>query len=239
VSEANATALSSSAAASVLAAAALRKNYPSGDRTIEVLRGVDFAIGPGESVSIRGESGSGKTTLLNLLAGLDRPDGGTLAWAGEPVHTLKLTQLTRRRGRFLGMVFQGHYLIPEIDARANVFMGARVVGDAGREARERAAGLIARVGLAGRAHHVPAHLSGGERQRVAIARALINRPRVILADEPTGNLDERTGNAVIDLLLELCAQEQTALVLVTHNPEHARRTQRRVLLHLGRLEIVA
>jgi ABC-type lipoprotein export system ATPase subunit len=220
----------------VLRASALRKTYPSGDRVIEVLRGVGLAVAAGESVSIRGESGSGKTTLLNLLAGLDRADAGELFWDGEAVHPLGLGKLTARRGRFLGMVFQGHCLIPELDARGNVLMAARMLGRPGAEQRGRAEALLARVGLAGRAHHVPAHLSGGERQRVAIARALMNRPRVILADEPTGNLDEQTGSAVMDLLLELCGQEQAALVLVTHNKDHARRTSRQALLHLGRME---
>jgi lipoprotein-releasing system ATP-binding protein len=224
---------------SVLRAAGVRKNYPSGDRVIEVLRGVDIAVAAGESVSIRGESGSGKTTLLNLLAGLDRADGGELYWDEAPVQTLSLARLTARRGRFLGMVFQGHYLIPEIDARANVLMAARMVGRPGRDERARADALLARVGLSDRAHHVPAHLSGGERQRVAIARALMNRPRVILADEPTGNLDEQTGGAVMDLLLDLCAQEQAALILVTHNKDHARRTTRQMFLHLGLLQVLA
>jgi len=219
---------------SILTARAVRKNYLSGDRTLEVLRGVDFSVAAGETVSIRGESGSGKSTLLNILAGLDRPDAGELFWNGEVAHPLSLGQLTERRGRFLGMVFQSYYLIPEIDALANVLMGARILGRVGPEARARAAGLIKRVGLSERGHHLPAHLSGGERQRVAVARALMNRPKLILADEPTGNLDERTGDEVISLLLEVCAEEQTALALVTHNPAHARRTSRQLLLQSGR-----
>jgi len=219
---------------SILTARAVRKNYLSGDRTLEVLRGVDFSVTAGETVSIRGESGSGKSTMLNILAGLDRPDAGELFWNGEAAHPLSLGQLTERRGRFLGMVFQSYYLIPEIDALANVLMGARILGRVGPEARARAAGLIKRVGLSERGHHLPTHLSGGERQRVAVARALMNRPKLILADEPTGNLDERTGDEVISLLLEVCAEEQTALALVTHNPAHARRTSRQLLLQSGR-----
>jgi predicted ABC-type transport system involved in lysophospholipase L1 biosynthesis ATPase subunit len=219
----------------VLRARALRKTYPSGDRLLEVLCGVDFALGAGESASIRGESGSGKTTLLNVLAGLDRPDAGELWWTSEAAHGLSLGALTARRGRFLGMVFQAYYLVPEIDALANVLLGARIVGRVGATERERAAALLQRVGLAERAHHLPAHLSGGERQRVALARALMNRPRVILADEPTGNLDEHTGNGVIELLLQVCAEEGAALVLVTHNPAHAARTQRQLFLHEGKL----
>ncbi|HEY8994756.1 MAG TPA: ABC transporter ATP-binding protein [Lacunisphaera sp.] len=219
----------------ILQAIGLRKTYPSGDQTLGVLAGVDLAVVAGESVSIRGESGSGKSTLLNLLAGLDRPDAGELFWAGEAAHKLSLGELTARRGRFLGMVFQAYYLIPEIDALANVLMGARMLGAVGTQERERAAALLKRVGLAERGHHLPAHLSGGERQRVAVARALMNRPKVILADEPTGNLDERTGDEIIALLLEVCAEEQTALVLVTHNPLHAKKTNRQLVLKNGQL----
>jgi len=220
--------------APVLRAVGLRKTYPSGDRTLAVLQGVDFSVSAGESVSIRGESGSGKSTLLNILAGLDRPDGGELFWGAEAAHNLSLGELTARRGRFLGMVFQSYYLIPELDAFANVLMSARMLGGVGATERARATALLKRVGLAERAEHLPAQLSGGERQRVAVARALMNRPSVILADEPTGNLDERTGDEVVRLLLEVCAEEQAALVLVTHNPGHAQKTARQLLQHDGR-----
>lgn len=223
-------------AATVLRASALRKHYPSGDRTLEVLTGVDFSVRAGETVSVRGESGSGKSTLLNILAGLDRPDRGELWWGGEPAHQLSLAELTARRGRFLGMVFQSYYLIPELDAAGNVLMGARLVGGIGATERNRATALLARVGLAERGHHLPSQLSGGERQRVAVARALMNRPQVILADEPTGNLDERTGDSIIDLLLGVCAEEHAALVLVTHNPAHAKKTGRQLLLQNGRFD---
>ncbi|MDQ5978293.1 MAG: lipoprotein-releasing system ATP-binding protein [Verrucomicrobiota bacterium] len=223
----------------ILRAAALSKTYLSGDKTLGVLSGVDVAVASGESVSIRGESGSGKSTLLNLLAGLDRPDAGELFWGGEAAHRLTLGELTARRGRFLGMVFQAYYLIPEIDSVANVLMAARLLGGVGNAERARAAALLQRVGLGERGHHLPSQLSGGERQRVAVARALMNRPQVILADEPTGNLDERTGDEVISLLLEVCAEEKTALVLVTHNPAHAARTARKFSLHNGVLGVVA
>jgi predicted ABC-type transport system involved in lysophospholipase L1 biosynthesis ATPase subunit len=219
----------------ILRASGLRKTYPSGDRTLEVLQGVDLAVSAGESVSVRGESGSGKSTLLNILAGLDRPDAGELSWGSEAAHKLSLGELTSRRGRFLGMVFQSYYLIPELDAFANVLMAARMVGGAGAGERERAAALLKRVGLAERGHHLPAHLSGGERQRVAVARALMNRPAVILADEPTGNLDERTGDEVISLLLGVCIEERAALVLVTHNPTHAKKTSRQLVLKNGQM----
>jgi predicted ABC-type transport system involved in lysophospholipase L1 biosynthesis ATPase subunit len=226
--------MNESRSASILHAAGLRKNYPSGDRTLEVLQGVDFSVASGESVSIRGESGSGKSTLLNILAGLDRPDAGELFWNEEAAHRLSLGELTLRRGRFLGMVFQAYYLIPEIDALANVVMSARLIGGIGRIERDRASALLKRVGLGERGHHLPSHLSGGERQRVAVARALMNRPKLILADEPTGNLDERTGDEVIQLLLEVCAEENTAIVLVTHNPVHAKKTARQLFLQNGK-----
>ena len=213
----------------VLEGRGLVKTYLSGTRRLSVLEGVDVAVAAGESVSIRGESGTGKSTLLHLLAGLDAPDAGELWWAGAPVTG------AAQRGRFLGMVFQSFYLMPELNARDNVLMAARMLARPGAADRTRAAALLERVGLAQRAHHVPAQLSGGERQRVAIARALMNRPRLVLADEPTGNLDERTAESVIDLLLGLCAETQTALVLVTHNVAHASRCARQLTLHDGRL----
>ncbi len=211
----------------ILTARGLRKTFLSGDRRLEVLTGVDLDVAAGESVSIRGESGSGKSTLLQLLAGLDAPDAGTLAWAGTP------DTGTKRRATFLGIVFQSFYLIPELDARENVLMARRILGGIDAEARARADELLAKVGLAERMTHLPAQLSGGERQRVALARALMNSPRLILADEPTGNLDERTGDAVIELLLGLCAETKTSLVLVTHNAAHAQKTHRQLVLRGG------
>jgi predicted ABC-type transport system involved in lysophospholipase L1 biosynthesis ATPase subunit len=214
----------------ILTARGLSKNYLSGDRRIEVLRGADLDVAAGESVSIRGESGSGKSTLLHLLAGLDAPDGGTVAWAGAPVVTADAAD---RRATFLGLVFQSFYLIPELDALQNVLMASRILHRPGAIDRVRARELLGRVGLAGRASHLPAQLSGGERQRVALARALMNTPPLILADEPTGNLDEHTGDAVIELLLSLCRETGTALVLVTHNAAHAQKTSRQLFLHDG------
>jgi len=210
-----------------LRVAGVRKSYPSGDRRIEVLRDVTFAISAGESVSIRGESGSGKSTLLNLFAGLDAADRGTIELAGSA------TIDHAARGRLIGIVFQSFYLIPELNAFENVLMAARVAGKVGAVEKARATALLAKVGLAARAHHVPSQLSGGERQRVAVARALINAPKLLLADEPTGNLDEKTGESVIESLLGLCAETQTALVLVTHNAAHAARCARRFVLHEG------
>jgi lipoprotein-releasing system ATP-binding protein len=211
----------------VLSARGVRKSYQSGDALLEVLRGVDLDIAPCESVSIRGESGSGKSTLLNLLAGLDAPDSGSVAWDG-----LADTG-ARRRASFLGMVFQSFYLVPELDACANVLLARRILGRADAAARARARELLGHVGLAERAHHLPSQLSGGERQRVALARSLMNNPRLIVADEPTGNLDERTGNAVIELLLGLCTSANTAVILVTHNAAHAAKTRRSLVLTAG------
>jgi len=222
----------------VLNATGLRKHYRSGERAIEVLRAAALTVAPGESVSIRGESGSGKTTLLNLLAGLDASEGGEVFWAGTSISGLGNNALAGRRARFLGMVFQAYYLIPEIDALANVLMARRMLGRVGKKERARASALLTRVGLAERAQHLPAQLSGGERQRVAIARALMNEPRVILADEPTGNLDENTGDAVIEMLLGAGAEQGAALVLVTHNPQHAAKCRRSLRLHEGVLQPV-
>jgi lipoprotein-releasing system ATP-binding protein len=210
----------------VLSALALAKTYLSGDRRISVLAHVDLDVAAGESVSIRGESGSGKSTLLHLLSGLDSPDSGTIHWAGTP-------PTTDRRAKFLGMVFQSFYLIPELNAEQNVLMAARMIRSPGAAERARAKDLLARVGLKERAHHLPAQLSGGERQRVAVARALMNSPKLMLADEPTGNLDEHTGDAVIELLLALCRETGTALVLVTHNIAHAAKANRALFLHDG------
>lgn len=214
------------AAAPVLAARSLAKTYLTGTQRLQVLRDVSLTVMAGESVSIRGESGSGKSTLINLLAGLDAPDAGTLEWGGGAA-------AADRRAEFLGIVFQSFYLIPEMDALANVLMAARIRGRIGAVERNRARDLLVRVGLGERATHLPAQLSGGERQRVALARALMNGPRLVLADEPTGNLDEHTGDAVIELLLGLCRDTRTALVLVTHNAAHAAKCDRPLTLHEG------
>jgi putative ABC transport system ATP-binding protein/lipoprotein-releasing system ATP-binding protein len=211
----------------ILSAQGLRKSYPSGGQRLEVLRGVDIEIRAGESVSVRGESGSGKSTLLNLLAGLDSPDSGQVLWAGSP------DTGTTRRATFLGMVFQAFYLVPELDAFSNVLLARRILGVPDAAARARARDLLARVGLSERLRHLPSQLSGGERQRVAIARAIMNSPKLILADEPTGNLDEKSGEGVVELLLGLCADTATSLVLVTHNPAHAAKTSRQLFLHDG------
>lgn len=221
------------APSTVLRAEGLIKSFPAGLRQIEVLRGVDLALHPGESLSIRGESGCGKTTLLNLLAGLERPDNGAVRWNEEAITTLSGRQLARRRSRYCGMVFQAYFLIPELNALENLLLVARIAKTPLAVATERATALLQRVGLAERMTSLPTQLSGGERQRVAVARALMNEPAVLFADEPTGNLDERTSEEVLELLLEVTGKEGASLILVTHNRAHAARTQRQTVLHGG------
>lgn len=219
----------------ILEAKALKKQFSGADAAISVLDGVDFMLRPGESVSIRGESGCGKSTLLNVLSGLERADAGQLFWQGQEVSRYSLSKLAASRTRFMGFVFQAYYLAPELNALENVLLGARIAGRVDRAVRERAEALLIRVGLKERIRHSSTKLSGGERQRVAVARALINDPPLVLADEPTGNLDESTGHAVMDLLMEIADESAKGLVLVTHNPEFAARTQRQLTLHLGQL----
>ncbi|MEX2381970.1 MAG: ABC transporter ATP-binding protein [Opitutales bacterium] len=219
----------------ILAARDVRKTFFSGEKRIEVLRGVDLTVAHGERVSIRGESGSGKTTLMYILAGLESPDSGELFWRENALRKWGRSRLARDRSRFIGMVFQSFYLIPELNAFENILMAARMIGRTGKEARERARNLLERVGLKDRAHHLPTQLSGGEQQRVAVARSLMNRPVVVMADEPTGNLDELTGNSIIDLLLDVSREEASALLLVTHNKMHAARAERELYLKLGKL----
>lgn len=219
----------------VLHAVQLTKSFTAGAQQIDVLRGVDLSLKKGESLSIRGESGCGKTTLLNLLGGLERPDGGSISWEGEDVTGLGNRALAQRRRRFCGMVFQSYFLIPELNALENVLLIARIARQPMDAARERAASLLERVGLSNRQLSLPTQLSGGERQRVAVARALMNRPAVLFADEPTGNLDERTSEEVMALLLEITEGEGASLILVTHNRAHAARTARHTVLHDGLL----
>ena len=219
----------------LLEAKALGKQFPGAESVISVLDGVDFALRPGESVSIRGESGSGKSTLLNVLSGLERADTGQLIWEGEDVTKYSLSKLAAARARFIGFVFQAYYLAPELNALENVLLGARIAGRVDAFVRERAEALLMRVGLKERIRQSSTKLSGGERQRVAVARAMINDPSLVLADEPTGNLDESTGLAVMDLLMEIAEESQKSLVLVTHNPDFAARTQRQLTLCLGKM----
>jgi len=219
----------------LLEARGLGKHFPGSDGKISVLSGVDFKISRGESVSIRGESGSGKSTLLNVLSGLEVADEGELVWNNETVSKRSLSWLAARRINYIGFVFQAYYLAPELNALENVLLGARIAGRVDRAVVDRAEALLKKVGMGHRLKHSSTKLSGGERQRVAVARALINNPPLILADEPTGNLDEATGEAVMELLLDLVTEEHKSLVLVTHNPIFAARTQHQLNLHLGEL----
>ncbi len=214
----------------------LARSFISGNKSIEVLQGIDFSITSGESCSIQGESGSGKSTFLHLLAGLDKPDSGAIFWEGQDLKTLNNVALAKKRGSLVGMVFQSYYLVPELRAFENVLLAARITGIMNEDTEREAEKLLDRVGLADRKTSLPATLSGGERQRVAIARALISNPKALLADEPTGNLDEETGDSIMDLLLDLCLEKEVALVLVTHNPTYASRLDRAWRLKQGRLE---
>ena len=220
----------------VLAANAIKKSFASPAGTIDVLNGVDLAVAAGERVSVRGESGAGKTTLLQILGGLDAPDSGELFWNGERITGRGNAFLAKARTKLIGYVFQFFHLVPELTALENVLLAARIAGTPARAAREQARELLARVGLGERVGHLPTKLSGGECQRVAIARALVNRPPLILADEPTGNLDERTGESVMSLLLDVCRERDAALFLVTHNLDFADRADRRLVLRRGVLE---
>ncbi len=208
----------------------LTKTYPSGGRDLTVVKDISFSLEPGGFLAIVGPSGSGKTTLLGLLAGLDRPTSGSVYLDGESLDRLDEDARARLRGEKVGFVFQSFQLIPTLTALENVQVPLELRG---MEAGPRATELLARVGLGGREHHYPAQLSGGEQQRVALARAFSNRPRVLFADEPTGNLDARTGATVVDLMVELNRDLGTTLVLVTHDQDIAARARRTIRLADG------
>jgi lipoprotein-releasing system ATP-binding protein len=217
----------------VLVCEQVRKEFRDADRRLEVLRGVDLNVQPGETLAIVGASGSGKTTLLQIIGGLDRPTSGTVRIADQDIARLSETQRGRLRNQTLGFVYQFHHLLPEFSALENVAMPLLVRRVPLAEAREQARALLERVGLGERLSHRPAQLSGGERQRAAVARALVTRPQVVLADEPTGNLDGENARAVFELMLGLNRELGTSLVLVTHAPEIARRMQRTLRLQDG------
>src|SRR5690348_9396179 len=210
----------------LLSAHALAKSYTMGRRTLEVLRGVNLQVARGDFLALRGASGAGKSTLLHLIGGLDSPNAGEIHFAGQNVAAFSERQLTDFRNRRVGFVFQAYHLLPELDALENVCLPARVARVPARQAAARGRELLARVGLGDRWEHKPFELSGGEQQRVAIARALVNEPELVLADEPTGNLDSHTGGEIIELLKKLHAEKQTTLVIATHDAKvaaHARR----------------
>ncbi len=214
------------------------KTFPNGRDVIQVLNGVDFKLEPGATASIRGESGSGKTTFLNIISGLEEVDSGQLFWDGNRIDVRSPAELAGVRASQLGLVFQAYYLLPELNLWENVLLAARLRGRPGSRERERADYLLRRVGLVERSKFSVEKLSGGERQRVALARALMNKPSLILADEPTGNLDESTGDSMIELLLEVVREEDASLILVTHNRKHAAKADVSYQLHLGKLQTI-
>ena len=229
----------------ILRARSLEKRFVLGGKVIEVLRGLDMEVGEGEIVSVVGASGAGKSTLLHLLGWLDRPDGGEILLRDRPTSGLSGTERARLRRRHVGFVFQFHHLIHELTALENVLLPRMMEHSLGgwwrarHQEKRRAREVLEGLGLGERLDHRPAQLSGGERQRVAIARAIVSEPDVLLCDEPTGNLDERTAGETADLLFDLVLSQRRTMVLVTHDLELAARADRVLRLHEGRLERLA
>lgn len=225
--------MSSAMERTVFEAARLTKVFSKAGRTIEVLDGLDLSLASGEVVGILGASGAGKSTLLHIAGGLDRPTSGTVSHAGQDIFSLSEPALAAFRNRKVGFVFQMHYLLSEFTCLENVMMPGIIAGEDKHEVHERARELLGQVGLSERRDHRPGELSGGEQQRAAVARALVNRPSMVLADEPTGNLDEKTAVSVQDLFLELNEKHGTTFLVVTHNREMASRFHRRFQLRDG------
>jgi len=216
--------------AAQLVATDLRRSFRMGSRTLEVLRGIDVSITRGETIFLVGASGAGKTTLLYTLAGLERPETGKVVFEGTDVYGASERARAWMRNQRIGFIFQGYFLLPELTALENVMLPTMIPGRTNRAQAEEA---LARVGLGDRLQHLPPELSGGEQQRVAIARAMMNQPSIIFADEPTGNLDSKTGEAIVELLLSLVREQNTTLVVVTHDPALAVRGDRRLEIHDG------
>jgi lipoprotein-releasing system ATP-binding protein len=236
--EKNSDSPSANTRAVMLSTLDLHKSYLSGTVELSVLRGIDIEIKAGEIISIVGDSGVGKSTLLNLMGALDRPTAGTVLYEGHDIFELTNRELARFRNREIGFVFQFHHLLPEFSAIENVMMPVLIAGRKKEEAGKIAAELLERVGLIGRKSHKPSELSGGEQQRVAVARALVNDPNVVLADEPTGNLDRKTSEGVHDLLWDLNRRINQTFIIATHNESLARRSDRVIRLADGRAEEV-
>ncbi|MBI5016728.1 MAG: ABC transporter ATP-binding protein [Deltaproteobacteria bacterium] len=217
----------------ILEAVGLHKSFPQGRGRLEVLKGIDLSVRRGECVAVVGPSGAGKSTLLHILGALDRPTEGRVLFQGEEIFGRPEPALAQFRNRHVGFVFQFHHLLPEFTARENVAMPLRIAGEGAGEAAARADELLEAVGLAERVEHRPGELSGGEQQRVALARALAARPALLLADEPTGNLDHQTGDAIHRLLRDWNRRSEVTLVVVTHNRELAEAMDRIVTLSDG------
>jgi len=220
----------------LLSARALTKTYTMGKRSLEVLRGVDLDVARGEFLALRGASGAGKSTLLHLIGGLDLPNAGEILFDGKNLVAFSERKLTEFRNRRVGFIFQAYHLLPELDALENVCLPARMARISVATVEARGRDLLARVGLQDRLDHKPSELSGGEQQRVAIARALINEPGLILADEPTGNLDSHTGGEIIELLKSLRVEKNTTLVIATHDAKVAANAERVIELADGRIQ---
>lgn len=225
--------MSNVASDNLLAASDVRKNYRIGKRQIEVLKGVSLTVRRGEFVALQGASGAGKSTLLHLLGGLDKADTGTIRFENETLTQMSGSSLASLRGRRIGFIFQSYHLLPELDALENVSAPARLQGRSAEWCEERGKLLLNRVGLGHRLEHRPPELSGGEQQRVAIARSLMNEPILLLADEPTGNLDSNTGTEIMDLLQQLQKEQGTTMVIATHDNHVAERAERVVRLSDG------
>jgi putative ABC transport system ATP-binding protein len=220
-----------STASDMIRVSGITKRVPTADGVLTIVNNANFTVSAGDTVAIVGASGSGKSTLLGLMAGLDTPSEGEVTIAGEPLFTLDEDGRAKLRGRLVGFVFQSFQLLPSLTALENVMLPLELSGVA--NAADRAQTILARVGLAARVKHYPKQLSGGEQQRVAIARAFVTEPKLLFADEPTGNLDAKTGRAMIDLLFELNRERGTTLILVTHDPSLAARCGRRLIIDEG------
>jgi lipoprotein-releasing system ATP-binding protein len=223
-------------ASAVLEARGVKKSFHQGPKEVRVLEDVSMELSAGESLAILGASGAGKSTLLHILGGLDRPDEGEVLIDGVSIWSMKAAQRSRVRNHTMGFVYQFHHLLPEFTALENVAMPLLIRGESTNDARDRSIEILTRVGLSERLGHKPGELSGGERQRAAVARALVGSPRVMLGDEPTGNLDERTADHVYGLMLELNQELGTSLLLVTHDTRLASRMDRQLELRMGCLQ---